>query len=102
MLYTTAVSGVLPLWNNEQRQEVRHMTDAKYRIYMRRIGKDEVLKEEEYDNGSVLDALATMSAWVQDAESVANVLDCSIYVELKIMREIIVSASTYVNPIRWQ
>ena len=90
------------MWNNEQRQEVRHMTDAKYRIYMRRIGENEVLKEEEYDNGSVLDALATMSAWVQDAQTVANVLDCSIYVELNGMREIIVSASTYIDPIRGQ
>ena len=90
------------MWNNEQRQEVRHMTDAKYRIYMRRIGENEILKEEEYDNGSVLDALATMSAWVQDAQTVANVLDCSIYVELKSMREIIVSASTYIDPIRGQ
>ena len=78
------------------------MTDAKYRIYMRRIGENEVLNEEEYDNGSVLDALATMSAWVQDAQTVANVIDCSIYVELKSMREIIVSASAYVDPIRGQ
>ena len=78
------------------------MTDAKYRIYMRRIGKDEILKEEEYDNGGVQDALATMSAWIQDAQTVANVLDCSIYVELKSMREIIVSASTYVDPMRGQ
>ena len=78
------------------------MTDAKYRIYMRRIGEDEILKEEEYDNGGVQDALATMSAWVQDAQTVANVLDCSIYVELKSMREIIVSASTYIDPIRGQ
>ena len=90
------------MWNNEQRQEVRHMTDAKYRIYMRRIGEDEILKEEEDDNGGVQDALATMSAWVQDAQTVANVLDCSIYVELKSMREIIVSASTYIDPIRGQ
>ena len=67
------------------------MTDAKYRIYMRRIGEDEILKEEEYDNGGV-----------QDAQTVANVLDCSIYVELKSMREIIVSAATYIDPMRGQ
>ena len=78
------------------------MTDAKYRIYMRRIGENEILKEEEYDNGSVLDALATMSAWVQDAQTVANVLDCTMYVALNGMREVIVSASTYVDPIRGQ
>lgn len=78
------------------------MTDAKYRIYMRRVGEDEILKEEEYNNGGVQDALATMSAWIQDAQTVANVLDCSIYVELKSMREIIVSASTYIDPIRKQ
>ena len=88
--------------NNKQRQEVRHMTDAKYRIYMRRIGENEVLKEEEYDNGSVLDALATMSAWVQDAQTVANVLNCTMYVALEGTGEVIVSASAYVDPIRGQ
>ena len=88
--------------NNKQRQEVRHMTDAKYRIYMRRIGYDEILKEEEYDNGGVLDALATMSAWVQDAQTVANVLNCTIYVALEGTGKIIVTASTYVDPIRGQ
>lgn len=78
------------------------MTDAKYRIYMRRIGENEILKEKEYDNGGVLDALATMSAWVQDAQTVANVLDCTIYVELESMREIIVLAKAYIDPIRGQ
>ena len=78
------------------------MTDAKYRICMRRIGENEVLKEEEYDNGGVQDALATMSAWVQDAQTVANVLNRTIYVELKSMREIIVFASAYIDPIRGQ
>ena len=38
------------------------MTNAKYRIYMRRVGEDEILKEEEYDNGDVQGALAIMSA----------------------------------------
>ena len=88
--------------NNKQRQEVRHMTDAKYRIYMRRIGENEILKEEEYDNGGVQDALATMSAWVQDAQTVANVLDCAINVVLEGTGEVIVSASAYVDPIRGQ
>ena len=88
--------------NNKQRQEVRHMTDAKYRIYMRRIGYNEILKEEEYENGGAQDALATMSAWVQDAQTVANVLDCPIYVELEGIRKIVVSASIYVDPIRGQ
>ena len=78
------------------------MTDAKYRIYMRRIGENEILKEEEYDKGSVLDALATMSAWVQDAQTVANVLDCAINVVLEGTGEVIVSASTYIDPIRGQ
>ena len=78
------------------------MTDAKYRIYMRRIGENEILKEEEYDNGGVLDALATMSAWVQDAQTVANVLDCAIYVELEGTGNVIMSASTYIDPIRGQ
>ena len=88
--------------NNKQRQEVRHMTDAKYRIYMRRIGENEVLKEKEYDNGGVQDALATMSAWVQDAQTVANVLDCTIYVVLEGTAEVIMSASAYIDPIRGQ
>ena len=88
--------------NNKQRQEVRHMTDAKYRIYMRRIGENEILKEKEYDNGGVQDALATMSAWVQDAQTVANVLDCTMYVVLEGTGEVIVSASTYIDPIRGQ
>ena len=86
----------------QARREVKHMTNAKYRIYMRRIGENEILKEEEYDNGGVLDALATMSAWVQDAQTVANVLDCTIYVELEGTGNVIVSASAYIDPIRGQ
>ena len=78
------------------------MTDAKYRIYMRRIGENEILKEEEYDKGSVLDALATMSAWVQDAQTVANVLNCTMYVALEGTGEVIVTASAYIDPIRGQ
>lgn len=78
------------------------MTNAEYRIYMRRIGENEVLKEEEYDNGGVQDALATMSAWVQDAQTVANVLDCTIYVALEGTGKIIVTASAYIDPIRGQ
>ena len=78
------------------------MTDAKYRIYMRRIGYDEILKEEEYDNGGVQDALATMSAWVQDAQTVANVLNCTMYVALEGTGKIIVTASAYIDPIRGQ
>ena len=78
------------------------MTDAKYRMYMRRIGENEILKEEEYDNGGVQDALATMSAWVQDAQTVANVLNCTMYVELKGTGKIIVTASAYIDPIRGQ
>lgn len=88
--------------NNKQRQEVRHMTDAKYRMYMRRIGENEILKEEEYDNGGVQDALATMSAWVQDAQTVANVLNRTINVVLEGTGETIVSASAYIDPIRGQ
>lgn len=86
----------------QARREVKHMTDAKYRIYMRRLGYDEILKEKEYENGGAQDALATMSAWVQDAQTVANVLDCPIYVELEGIRKIVVSASIYVDPIRGQ
>ena len=88
--------------NNKQRQEVRHMTDAKYRIYMRRIGYNEILKEEEYENGGAQDALATMSAWVQDAQTVANVLNCTMYVALEGTGKIIVTASAYIDPIRGQ
>ena len=86
----------------QARREVKHMTDAKYRIYMRRIGENEILKEKEYNNGGVQDALATMSAWVQDAQTVANVLDCTIYVVLEGTGAIIVSASAYIDPIRGQ
>ena len=86
----------------QARREVKHMTNAKYRIYMRRIGENEVLKEIEYDNGGVQDALATMSAWVQDAQTVANVLDCTMYVALEGTSNIIVSASAYIDPIRGQ
>ena len=86
----------------QARREVKHMTDAKYRIYMRRIGENEILKEKEYDNGGVLDALATMSAWVQDAQTVANVLNCTMYVALEGTGKIIVTASAYIDPIRGQ
>lgn len=84
----------------QARREVKHMTDAKYRIYMRRVGEDEILKEEEYDNGDVQGALAIMSAWVQDAQTVANVLDCSLYVELRSTRKIVVFA--YIDPMGGQ
>ena len=84
----------------QARREVKHMTDAKYRIYMRRIGENEILKEKEYDNGGVQDALATMGTWVQDAQTVANVLDCTMYVELEGIRNIVVSA--HIDPIRGQ
>ena len=86
----------------QARREVKHMTDAKYRIYMRRIGENEVLKEEEYNKGGVQDALATMSAWVQDAQTVANVLNCTMYVALEGTGKIIVTASAYIDPIRGQ
>ena len=86
----------------QARREVKHMTDAKYRIYMRRIGENEILKEKEYDNGSALDALATMSAWVQDAQTVANVLNRTIYVALEGTGKVIVTASAYIDPIRGQ
>ena len=86
----------------QARREVKHMTDAKYRMYMRRIGENEVLKEKEYDNGGVQDALATMSAWAQDAQTVANVLDCAIYVALEGTGNIVMSASAYIDPIRGQ
>ena len=78
------------------------MTDAKYRMYMRRIGENEILKEKEYNNGGVQDALATMSAWVQDAQTVANVLNCTMYVALEGTGKIIVTASAYIDPIRGQ
>ena len=78
------------------------MTEAKYRIYMRRVGEDEILKEEEYDNGDVQGALAIMSAWIQDAQTVANVLDCTMYVVLEGTSNIIMSASAYIDPIRGQ
>lgn len=86
----------------QARREVKHMTEAKYRIYMRRIGENEILKEKEYNNGGVQDALATMSAWVQDAQTVANVLNCTMYVALEGTGNVIVSASAYVDPIRGQ
>lgn len=86
----------------QARREVKHMTDAKYRIYMRRIGENEILKEKEYNNGGVQDALATMSAWVQDAQTVANVLNCTMYVALEGTGKIIVTASAYIDPIRGQ
>ena len=75
----------------QARREVKHMTDAKYRIYMRRIGENEILKEEEYDNGGV-----------QDAQTVANVLNCTMYVALEGTGKIIVTASAYIDPIRGQ
>ena len=69
---------------------------------MRRIGENEVLKEKEYDNGGVQDAFATMSAWIQDAQTVANVLNRTIYVVLEGTGDVLVSASTSIDPIRGQ
>ena len=86
----------------QARREVKHMTNAKYRIYMRRIGENEILKEKEYNNGGVQDALATMSAWVQDAQTVANVLNRTIYVALEGTGGVIVTASAYIDPMRKQ
>ena len=89
------------MWNNKQRQEVRHMTDAEYRITMYALKGDVLLKERTYE-GNAQCALAIMGAWIQDAQTVANVLDCTMYVVLEGTGNVIVSASAYIDPIRGQ
>ena len=69
------------MWNNEQRQEVRHMTEAKYRITMKVLGSVENLKERTYE-GSAQGAFVIMSAWMQDAQIVANIIRDVVYVNM--------------------
>ena len=59
--------------NNKQRQEVRHMTNAEYRISMYALKGDVLLKERMYE-GNAQCALAIMGAWMQDAQTIANII----------------------------
>ena len=49
------------------------MTEAKYRIRMKVLGSEENLKERTYE-GSAQGAFVIMSAWMQDAQIVANII----------------------------
>ena len=49
------------------------MTEAKYRIRMKVLGSEENLKERTYE-GSTQGAFVIMSAWMQDAQILANII----------------------------
>ena len=57
----------------QARREVKHMTDAKYRISMYALKGDLLLKERMYE-GNAQCALAIMGAWIQDAQTIANII----------------------------
>ena len=58
----------------QARREVKHMTDAKYRIEMYALDKRETSFKEQIYEGNAQGALAIMSAWIQDAQTVANII----------------------------
>ena len=49
------------------------MTEAKYGIRMKVLGATENLKERTYE-GSAQSAFVIMSAWMQDAQILANII----------------------------
>ena len=86
------------MWNNKQRQEVRHMTDAKYRITMYALKGDVLLKERTYE-GNAQCALAIMGAWIQDAQTVANIIEDTVCVRASGEgKGALLSAYHYVDP----
>ena len=85
----------------QARREVKHMTNVEYRIRMYTPERNETLRARMY-KGNAQGALAIMSAWILDAQTIANVLDCTMYVVLEGTSNIIMSASAYIDPIRGQ
>ena len=57
----------------QARREVKHMTNAEYRITMYALKRDVLLKERTYE-GNAQCALAIMGAWIQDAQTIANII----------------------------
>ena len=74
------------------------MTNAEYRITMYALKRDVLLKERTYE-GNAQDALAIMSAWEQDAQTVANIIGDTLCVRASGEgKGILLSAYHYVDP----
>ena len=74
------------------------MTDAKYRISMYALKGDVLLKERMYE-GNAQGALAIMSAWIQDAQTVANIIGDIVCVRARGEgKSGLLSAYNYVDP----
>ena len=59
----------------QARREVKHMTEAKYRIAMHTlVDKGDISFKEQTYEGNAQGALAIMSAWIQDAQTIANII----------------------------
>ena len=82
----------------QARREVKHMTNAEYRITMYALKRDVLLKERMYE-GNAQCALAIMGAWEQDAQTIANIIGDTVCVRASGEgKGILLSAYNYVDP----
>ena len=73
------------------------MTDTKYLIRMYAPKRNETLKTRMYE-GNAQGALAIMSAWILDAQTIANNIEDTVCVRVNGGCENFLSACSYVEP----
>ena len=73
------------------------MTDTKYLIRMYTPKRNETLKTRMYE-GNAQGALAIMSAWILDAQTIANNIEDTVCVRVNGGCENFLSACSYVEP----
>ena len=77
------------------------MTDSEYRIEMHALDKRDTSFKEQIYEGSVQGALAIMSAWIHDAQTIANIIGETVCVYATSKgkeKEDMLSAYSYVDP----
>ena len=73
------------------------MTDVKYRIMMYAPKRNETIRARMYE-GNAQGALEIMSAWILDAQTIANNIDDTVCVRVNGGCENFLSACSYVEP----
>ena len=73
------------------------MTNVKYRIMMYAPGRNETLRARMYE-GNAQGALEIMSAWILDAQTIANNIEDTVCVRVNGGCENFLSACSYVDP----
>ena len=77
------------------------MTDSEYRIEMHALDKGDTSFKEQMYEGSIQGALAIMSVWIQDAQTIANIIGKTVCVYAKSegkKTEYLLTAYSYVDP----